>query len=91
MTDEMEDAFEVEDALKANRERREQIEELKKRHDVIYMQGVAALEKMKSAYTLVTKLRKEIKALEGDDYDPIWLLFNGTFNDDEEDDDGEPG
>ena len=30
------------------------------------------------------------KALEGDDYDPIWLLFNGTFNDDEEDDDGEP-
>ena len=58
-----------------------EIESLKAEHDRLWREGHAALELMKSNFDLVMALRDQIAKAEGDDHDPIWLMFNGTFCD----------
>ena len=57
----------------------ELIVELKRKHNEIHAQGHALLEQMEQLAGQVIELRKEIEELEGSDYDPIRLIFAGTF------------
>ena len=52
---------------------------LKRRHNEMYERGRDLLNQMEALADQVHGLRTEIAALEGDDYDPIRILFAGTF------------
>ena len=53
---------------------------LKEEHDKLWREGNKALNMMELVFKQVMDLRKQIEKIEGDDYDPIYLLFNGTFD-----------
>lgn len=60
-----------------------EINKLKAEHDALYEQGAEHLRLMNECGEKVIALRERIKALEGDDYDEVFLLFNGTFEEGE--------
>lgn len=62
----------------------EEINALKAEHDRLWREGNTALETMQARFKQVMELRKQIEEADKEDYDPIWLLFNGTFEDDGE-------
>lgn len=55
------------------------LEELRALHDERWREGEQTLHRLQFLHAEVLRLRKEIEALDPDDYDPVHLLFNGTF------------
>jgi hypothetical protein len=57
---------------------------MKAEHDRLWREGNEALEIMQRRFKQVMDLRAQIEQIEGDEYDPIWMLFNGTFSEDDQ-------
>jgi hypothetical protein len=57
----------------------EEIIELKRFHNGMHAQGHALLKQMEALADQVMDLRVKIEELEGRDYDPIRILFAGTY------------
>ena len=61
------------------------LNDMKRRHNAIHEEGCEHYNKMMDIYKEMQELREQIKEIEGDDYDPIPLIFGGGFHIHEED------
>ena len=61
------------------------LNDLKRRHNALLKEGQAAYAQMLETHAEVISLQDRIKEIEGDDYDPIPVLFGGGFYIHEED------
>jgi len=57
----------------------ELIVELKRLHNGMHKQGHSLLKQMEALANQVNDLRLKIEELEGSDYDPIRIIFAGTY------------
>ena len=72
--------IETQDLGRQMDERNKKIADLKREHDIVFEEGMSAKELMEAKGTRVIELRKQIEELEGECYDPLYILFNGTFD-----------
>jgi hypothetical protein len=55
------------------------LNDLKRKHNAMLIEGQAAYAKVTELYEAVRALQKQIEAIEGDDYDPIPVIFGSGF------------
>lgn len=56
-----------------------ELNDMKRRHNTLQAEGQALHEKLTEMGEKLVALRKQIEAEEGDDYDPIPLIFGAGF------------
>lgn len=56
------------------------LNDLKREHNRLQKKGRKQYAKLIKKTERINALREEIKKIEGDDYDPIPLIFGGDFN-----------
>ena len=56
-----------------------EINDLKKEHNEIFEQGQELFEQILPIHKKILELRTQIEQAEGDEYDPIPLIFGGGF------------
>lgn len=59
------------------------IDDLKKKHDELHRKGCEMLDSLEAMAKEVVALRKEIEDLDPDEFDPIRMIFNGRFGEDD--------
>lgn len=67
------------------------LNDLKRRHNAVMIEGQEAYAKVLELYAVVNELQRVIQKYEGDDYDPIPLIFGEGFYIHEDDEDKEVG
>ena len=56
------------------------LNDMKRRHNAIHEIGADHYAKMMKIYDEMMELQRRIKEIEGDEYDPIPLIFGGGFH-----------
>ena len=56
-----------------------ELNDLKRRHNEIFYEGQNLMARIEELKDVMLALRKQIKDVEGEDYDPIPLIFGGGF------------
>jgi hypothetical protein len=68
------------DVLAYRREEMSKLNDLKREHNALLIRGQEAWAEIQTMYDTLMRLQAEIRDIEGDDYDPIPVIFGSGFH-----------